>query len=145
MGKYTATRVLTWDAAHRVMRHESKCATLHGHRYVAEITIGAAGLDGVGRVIDFGVVKDLLGSWIDEKLDHTTLVNSEDLDLLSFCMREHLQQGKRPPFVMHCEPTAENICQALLEKAVELFPPEVWVAKVKVWETANCFAEIVPG
>jgi 6-pyruvoyl-tetrahydropterin synthase len=27
------TRVMTFDAAHRVLRHESKCASLHGHTY----------------------------------------------------------------------------------------------------------------
>ena len=32
------TRKLEFDAGHRVMNHESKCATCHGHRYVLEVT-----------------------------------------------------------------------------------------------------------
>lgn len=50
----TVTRVLEFDAGHRVVNHESKCATLHGHRYKVEIVAAAPGLDSLGRVIDFG-------------------------------------------------------------------------------------------
>jgi 6-pyruvoyltetrahydropterin/6-carboxytetrahydropterin synthase len=75
-------RRLEWDAAHRVLRHESKCATLHGHRYIALVTCSAPELDACGRVIDFGVVKEVVGLWIDDNWDHTTLVNRDDHDLI---------------------------------------------------------------
>ena len=34
----TCTRRIEFDAAHRVMEHESKCRHLHGHRYAIEAT-----------------------------------------------------------------------------------------------------------
>ena len=32
----TCTRRIEFDAAHRILNHESKCKMLHGHRYVVE-------------------------------------------------------------------------------------------------------------
>jgi len=140
----TCTRRIEWDAAHRVMRHESKCATLHGHRYAAEITC-QGDLDSVGRVVDFGEIKRLVGAWVDEVWDHTTIYNSLDTKLEAFLLDE-VKQGKREPYAMEGEPTAENIAAALLEVANLLLANErtgLRVIKVRVWETPNCYAEVV--
>ena len=145
MAKVSATRRLEWDSAHRVLRHESKCSTLHGHRYAAELTCDAPELDAVGRVIDFGKIKELVGAWIDANWDHTTLVNGADESLLGFAVREAHQLGKRPPYIFDCEPTAENIAIALLEVAGELLDEYgISVARVRVYETPNCYAEAIP-
>lgn len=72
------TKKLEFDAGHRVLGHESKCAHLHGHRYVAEITVSSPSLDSISRVIDFSVVKKLVGSWIDETWDHNILLHMKD-------------------------------------------------------------------
>lgn len=64
------TRRIEFDAGHRITRHESRCAHPHGHRYVAEVTVAAPELDPAGRVVDFGVMKQILGAWIDEHWDH---------------------------------------------------------------------------
>ena len=53
----TCARRLEFDSGHRVLRHESKCRHVHGHRYVLELTCAAAQLDDLGRVIDFGVTR----------------------------------------------------------------------------------------
>lgn len=135
------TRRLEWDSAHRVLRHESKCAHLHGHRYVAEITCRADKLDDVGRVVDFGVVKDLVGSWIDREWDHGTLVNIEDAALWAW-LDKHDQ--KRWSFAG--EPTAENIAAALLVVARDLLDGDasgLRVVRVRIYETPNCYAEVV--
>jgi len=137
---HTIVRRLEWDAAHRVLRHESKCSTLHGHRYVAEIECTAAKLDPVGRVIDFGAVKEVVGAWIDENWDHTTLINQEDYALRSFCERE-ARDNKRKPFIFTGEPTAENIAKKLHAVASTLLENQgIEVVSVTVWETPNCRA-----
>ena len=73
----TCTRRLEWDAMHRIPLHESKCRAFHGHRYAAEITC-LAPLDSLGRVVDFGVVKQLVGGWIDQHWDHTAILMEGD-------------------------------------------------------------------
>jgi len=136
------TRLLEFDAAHRVMRHESKCATLHGHRYKVEVTCEAAELDYVGRVVDFGMIKSTFGKWLDDNMDHTTIVNEADNDLLTWTANDHRERGKRAPYVFPGEPTAENLAKHLLEKADDLLGKGgLRVCKVRVWETPNCYAD----
>lgn len=137
----TCTRRLEFDAAHRVLRHESKCAHLHGHRYAVEITCQAQSLDSVGRVVDFGAVKEVVGTWLDEKWDHGTILNPEDDELLAWCVRNGQKR-----MVLDGEPTAENIAGAILDYAVNNLQsshrPGLVVIKVRVWETPNCYAEV---
>lgn len=138
----TITRRLEWDAAHRVLRHESKCATLHGHRYVALIEMSGP-LDTCARVVDFGVVRERVGAWIDDHWDHTTLVNLADRDLYEFCYQQVGKGHQREPYPFLGEPTAENIAAVLLSKSVELLADTgVTVVSVEVFETPNCSAKV---
>lgn len=138
----TAARRLEWDSGHRVLRHESKCRTLHGHRYAAEVVVAAESLDEVGRVVDFGVIKQKVGTWIDDHWDHACLVNKDDTALLDFCYADVREKDARPPYVFPGEPTAENIAKELLAKAATLLASDgVRVIRVVVWETPNCYAE----
>ena len=130
------TRKLEFDAGHRILGHEGKCRFLHGHRYSAEITVEAHELDSVGRVIDFGIIKTIVGKWIDENWDHNLLLNSKDPQ------RYHLETTEeRLPYIMSCNPTAENIARELFKMAVLLLPSHLQVVQVRIWETPNCYAD----
>ena len=134
--KQTCTRKLEFDSAHRVMRHESKCRNLHGHRYVAEIT-ACGRLDSLGRVIDFGVLKQVIGGWIDEHWDHGLIVNEEDIALIHMC-----KAAEWKVFILPNNPTAENMAPFLLAKANELLDDTgVLVTHVRLYETPNCWAD----
>lgn len=142
----TCTRRLEADIAHRVLNHESKCAHLHGHRYVFEITAvlpTVSGLDPIGRVIDFSVLKEKVGGWIDREWDHNTLVYENDIAMI--CAFNALQRhsGNRDPFLTEFNPTAENIADHLLRVVCPrvLADTGVTVTKVKVYETPNGIAE----
>lgn len=136
---------LEWDSAHRVLRHESKCGTLHGHRYAAELEVTADELDSCGRVVDFSVIKTEVGAWIDKNWDHTTLVNTEDVNLMAFCSGE-FSKGKRAPYRFPGEPTAENIARVLFERAAMLLAPHnVKVVAVTIYETPTSRATYKPG
>lgn len=136
----TCTRKLEFDAAHRVVNHESKCATLHGHRYVCEFTAQAEQLDGIGRVIDFSVLKAKIGSWLDEKWDHTTIVFREDKETI--VALQSIPRFKEP-FITDWNPTAENMAAYLLNELCPalLIGTGVQVTKVRVFETPNCWAD----
>jgi len=136
----TITRKLEFDAGHRVMNHESKCATLHGHRYVVEIKATAPDLDAIGRVIDFSVLKEKIGTWLDLHWDHNVIVYSEDKETHDALL---LIPRKKDPWVSKWNPTAENMANFLLkEKCPELLlGTDVTVQSVTVWETPNCKAE----
>lgn len=134
----TCTRRLQFCAGHRVLRHEGKCAHMHGHNYVVLITCQAAALDDIGRVIDFGVIKERIGTWIDAAWDHGFLVYEHDREVL-----EVLQRLNQKHYVTPFNPTAENIAEYLLREVCPKFLRELEVeaVEVRVWETENCYAE----
>lgn len=134
------TRKLEFDAAHRVERHGGKCSSLHGHRYVVEITCAAPELDDAGFVVDFGVVKEVVGRWIDDNLDHTTIFDRDD-SWMTVLASAAQQAEMRPWYDLGVPPTAENLAQHLYEKAGELLAGRVRVAHVRVYETPNCWAD----
>ena len=135
--RITCTRKITFDAAHRVMLHESKCRHLHGHTYVAEVTAHACRLDDLGRVVDFSVIKKFVGGWIDEHWDHGTIVNGDDTEL-----RAYLEANNMKHFVLKGNPTAEIMAEALLERANSLLMGAgVTVTHVRLHETPNCWAD----
>ena len=152
----TCTRSIEFDAGHRVVGHGSKCKHLHGHRYKVEITCALiAGTDKLGMVVDFGLVKELVGGWIDDHLDHGLIL--WDLDPLFktfWSMRvdgpalratsaDVEDYGTTPQklYSMRVNPTAENLAAHLLEVATDLLPPEVKPLRVRVYETPNCWAD----
>lgn len=139
----TCTRRIQFSAGHRVFNHESKCNNLHGHNYVAFFHARTAHLDPLGRVIDFSVLKEKLGTWIDIWWDHGFLFNEEDIELKSlFHTDERVLTLKffQCPF----NPTAEEMARYLLEVVCpsQLRDTSVEVYRVVLWETENCFAEV---
>lgn len=135
----SCVRKIHFCYGHRVMNHESKCANLHGHNGVVWIhATPIQGLDAVGRVIDFSVLKEKIGSWIDTHWDHTMIIYKDDLKTI-----ELLQQVEKNKdmYILDTNPTAENLAAHLLWKIC----PEVLkglnivVHKVVFWETENCY------
>jgi 6-pyruvoyltetrahydropterin/6-carboxytetrahydropterin synthase len=66
-----------FDAAHRLPQLPGKCRSLHGHTWHVTATL-AGPLDTKGIVIDMGVVKAELRKFVDDKLDHGTMLGAED-------------------------------------------------------------------
>jgi 6-pyruvoyltetrahydropterin/6-carboxytetrahydropterin synthase len=130
-------REVQFDAGHRLLNHESKCAHLHGHRYRVELHARAPQIDTLGRVIDFSVLKQRIGGWIDEKWDHGFLLNEHDAEAVAAVAS--VKPAKY--YLLPNNPTAENIAQYLIKVCREqLAGLAVEVFKVVVWETPNCHA-----
>ena len=131
-----AVRKIHFCAGHRVMNHESKCATLHGHNYIVWFYAEADSLDAIGRVIDFSVLKDKIGFWIDRFWDHNVIVYSQDTETVKAV--KALPQKKKP-FISRWNPTAENMAQYLLDEVCPqvLSGTGVKVTKIKLYETSD--------
>jgi 6-pyruvoyltetrahydropterin/6-carboxytetrahydropterin synthase len=133
---FSITRLLEMDAGHRLMGHESKCKNVHGHRYRFEVTCEARALDEVGRVIDFGVVKQRVGGWIDDTWDHGFIYQAGD------AIGEAIAAAGHKVYKMACAPSAENIAAELhLMAGMLLAEYELRVVNVRCWETPNCYAD----
>ena len=141
MRRMQAVRRVQFCAGHRVLGHEGRCAQLHGHNYVVFFHAESDGLDGVGRVVDFGVLKERLGGWIDTYWDHGFLYWEADEEMAEIFSR-YLKGHKH--FALPHNPTAENLARYLLEEIGprRLEGTGVHLVKVVLWETENCFASV---
>jgi 6-pyruvoyltetrahydropterin/6-carboxytetrahydropterin synthase len=141
MVRTQAVRRIQFAAGHRVLGHEGRCAHPHGHNYVVFFHAEADTLDDVGRVIDFSILKERLGGWVDRNWDHGFVYCDQDEDLARV-FAEHLPGHKH--FALPLNPTAENMARYLLETVgpSQLRGTGVHLSKVVVWETENCFAEV---
>jgi 6-pyruvoyltetrahydropterin/6-carboxytetrahydropterin synthase len=137
----TASRKIGFDAAHRVMGHEGKCRFIHGHRYTAVLYAQADELDNLGRVVDFSVLKERVGGWIDEYWDHGAIFNNHDMPAKRAVMA-FMRENQQKVYYIDGNPTAENMADYLLRWVCPLVlkGTGVKVVKVKLWETPNCFA-----
>ena len=138
----TATRSIEIDAGHRLLLHESKCAHPHGHRYRFEVTVAASALDAVGRVLDFGAIKEKVGGWLDAEWDHAFLVEKGDP------LAEWLAANRCRHAVLSVPPTAENLAKIVFDKANDLLRSSAGglrVVRVRCWETPNCWSDYEAG
>ncbi|MBT3585745.1 MAG: 6-carboxytetrahydropterin synthase [Halobacteriovoraceae bacterium] len=137
----TCVRKIHFCYGHRVKNHESKCATLHGHNGVIWVhATPIEGLDKLGRVIDFSVLKDKVGGWVDQYWDHTMILFEQDTETLELVKKA---PSFKEVFILPKNPTAENLAEYLLKEICPkvLSGSGVIVHKIVFWETENCYAE----
>jgi len=147
--KVTCTRKLHFDAGHRVMGHENKCAHLHGHSYQvlleAESILTESELDSVGRVVDFGRIKEIYDPWIQEHWDHGFLLHIQDVDAIDRIQGFETGVTTQKLYLLDSNPTAENIGIFLLTSPNFVTQLQVYGVRIKsvtVHETSNCFAKV---
>jgi 6-pyruvoyltetrahydropterin/6-carboxytetrahydropterin synthase len=90
-------------------------------------------------VVDFGVIKEKVGGWINANWDHNMIMHPEDPLLKT--------EGVigRDPFIMPdgMNPTAENMAEILfreVEYIMNFWRIDVRVLNVTLYETPNCRA-----
>jgi 6-pyruvoyltetrahydropterin/6-carboxytetrahydropterin synthase len=133
---FHVSREIDFCYGHRLLNYDGKCRHLHGHNGVAVITIEAPKLDERGMVLDFGEIKKVVATWIDEHLDHRMVLRRDDPAV------PLLQQLGEPVFLLEENPTAENLAKLIFDvSAAPGFP----VVEVRLWETPRCFASYCPG
>ena len=141
------TRRLEFDAGHRIPDHKSQCRHLHGHRYAIEITLAGSVIDRAGdpangMVMDFSEVKSLAKAHVVDLWDHAFIVYEKDTAVRAFLdgMPNH------KTVVIDRVPTVENLAQTAFDilKGVynDRFGRHLSLAKITLYETPNCWAEI---
>lgn len=132
------------ETAHRLMDHPGDCKYLHGHSYLFEITIQGI-LDDGGMIIDFGDLKRIAWGEVISKFDHAVALAVNDP------LVEALRKFDLKMVIMDGRPTAENMAKKVWNELTGLFKmerendsnfPELYIAKVKVWETLTSCAEV---
>ena len=102
-------------AAHNLRNVGGKCESLHGHNFTVEVAVEAEGLDELGMVIDFRLLKAKTRAILDD-LDHRYL-------------NEH-------PFFRRTNPSSENLAAYTFAKlARQVDQGSRRVRWVSVWES----------
>lgn len=136
---YQITKEFTFEAAHRLLKNYSgKCTNNHGHSYKVKLYLESERLDEKDMLMDFTETKKLK-VWIDENLDHVTLLWEEDP------LIESLRAHGNKVLVTKKNPTAEHICELIATQAQQLFEHEgIRVACVEINETCTSAARFFP-
>lgn len=136
--KISVSRVFNFCSAHRLTDYKGKCQYIHGHNYQVRVWCEPKeDLNSLGMVVDYADIKDKIGTWIDENLDHSILVSNEDKEFIQYCIDKEFRY-----YVFPGNCTAEIMAQDLLIKFnAQMQKHKVKVIKVELWETANCSAE----
>lgn len=113
MSKTTMSSRFSFDAAHRLPRHEGKCANLHGHRWVFEVEIEGKINKNTGMIYDFSLLKRLVDEKIGNFLDHSYLNDNFD------------------------NPTAENLVEWIAKAIKASLPNHLFLVSVTLWETPD--------
>ena len=132
---FQITREIRFCYGHRLLNYDGKCKYLHGHNGRAVITLEADQLDALGMVVDFSILKRVVGGWIDANLDHRMILNKNDPAL------PDLKKHGEPVFLIDVNPTAENIAKLIFDYAKSQGFP---VVEVRLWETDDSFAVYRP-
>jgi len=125
---FTVSKTFTFCYGHRLMGDEGRCRHLHGHTGRATFVLASDGLDERGMVVHFDRLKETLGVWIADNLDHSMLLKQDDP------AAKALGDAGERFFPMKDNPTAENIARMLYETAKGFDLP---VASVEVWESES--------
>lgn len=122
-----------FETAHRLPHLSGKCESLHGHSWWAEFTVTAPEL-AAGTVVEFGAFKRELRAWIDQHLDHGTMLGPGD-PLLPVLRAENCKV-----YEVEGWPTVENVAELLALVAADVLTdlvraPGAHVSRVRVSET----------
>jgi 6-pyruvoyltetrahydropterin/6-carboxytetrahydropterin synthase len=128
---YAVTREIHFSYGHRLFNHPGKCARLHGHNGRVQIEVSSQKLDNAGMVVDFEEIKQSIGTWILETIDHKMILWEKDP------LAQVLQKAGETVVLIAEHPTAEVLAKWIFTEARARRLP---VSKVLLWETANSFA-----
>lgn len=134
------TKIFTFETAHAIHGYSGACRNIHGHSYELYVTVGATEskegyLPKPGFVIDFKDLKKIVQHEIVDFFDHRLII-SEDY-LAENPQLKYLENLE----VWHFEPSAENILLYIQQKIQPLMPEGILLKKMKLYETANSYAE----
>ncbi len=130
---YTVSKTFTFSYGHRLLHDAGRCRHLHGHTGRATIVLARDALDANGMVCHFDRLKETIGTWIHDTLDHALLLNAEDpLTLL-------LRDANERFLPMEGNPTAERIAELIFDQARTFNLP---IHAVEVWESETSKATV---
>lgn len=138
------TKEFSFEMAHMLYNYDGPCRNVHGHSYRIFVTLSGSPIDDPdnpknGMVIDFNHLKDIVEKVIINVFDHSVVI-SKNYD------KEKLEVFKQlfaNLLIVDYQPTCENMVFDFAVRIRKQLPSGVKLHSLKLYETANSFAEWV--
>ena len=133
------TKEFRFEMSHILEGYDGLCKNLHGHSYRLFVTVIGEPINDPsnpkdGMVMDFGDLKKIVGTKVVSVFDHALEIpSSEKLEVL--------KQINEKTVVVPFQPTCENLLPYIANEIMNELPQRVKLYQLKLYETANSFAE----
>jgi 6-pyruvoyltetrahydropterin/6-carboxytetrahydropterin synthase len=134
------TTAYVFDAAHRIAGHPGKCAWLHGHTYLLEVTVSSPTLNPLGMVMDFDDLGDAVRKAVLDLWDHATLLAVDDP--LGPAISAVQREAPDRVVLLPGHPTAEVLTREAWTRIESRLPAGITLERVAIRETPSCGSAI---
>lgn len=134
-----------FEMAHVLSNYDGPCGNLHGHSYRCLMefkspSLGQAGEEGM--VIDFNIIKELMGDTIINKMDHAFAYNSNTTDPFELKLATTCVDFNKKVVAFPHRTTAELMSRYICTRANELLASKglkykVICTRVTLYETTT--------
>ena len=143
MHKIRLTKEFNFEMAHALKGYDGACRHIHGHSYRLFVTvIGSPSSDlndpKLGMVMDFSVLKGIVGKLIVDRYDHALILRDCDEKRE---LQEEMQKEFQKVEIIDYQPTCENMISHFADWIKAELPSNVALHHIKLHETATSYAE----
>lgn len=143
MKKVRITKHFDFESAHALYGYDGKCKNIHGHSYQLYVTVIGTPFDDLsnpknGMVMDFGDLKKIVKKEIVTKFDHAVVLNQNSPHKT---LAETIDDHSHKVVLVKYQPTSENMLLDFAETIKKELPENVLLHSLKLYETANSYAE----
>ncbi len=136
------TKEFSFESAHALDGYDGPCREIHGHSYRLFVTVKGhpsttAGDPKRGMVLDFGVLKRIVGEEIVSRFDHALVLCSSE----AASLRETLGARFGNVVEVGYQPTCENMLDDFAGRIAPRLPQGVELFSMRLHETATSYAE----
>jgi 6-pyruvoyltetrahydropterin/6-carboxytetrahydropterin synthase len=126
---YTIFKDFTFAAAHAIRGHTRGCENMHGHNYRVRVHLRAERLDGLGMVLDFADLKEMMQEILGP-FDHRVINDIPPFD------------ERNTTAELFSEYVFQEVARRLARRSED--PDRVGIARVEVWENDTACAVFEP-
>lgn len=143
MATIRLTKEFSFEAAHALDGYDGPCREIHGHSYRLFVTVKGRLVEDpadpkYGMVMDFGVLKRIVGEEIVSRFDHALILRATPQNAP---WREALGGRFRNVVEVDYQPTCENMLDDFARRLARRLPEGVSLQALRLHETATSYAE----
>ncbi|MDD3772780.1 MAG: 6-carboxytetrahydropterin synthase [Weeksellaceae bacterium] len=137
------TKSFNFETAHALYGYDGKCKNIHGHSYKLFVTVkGSPNQEKnhpkFGMVIDFGDIKKIVKSQVEDYFDHSILLNANSPHKI--LGEKLIEEGHKVIFTDY-QPSCENMLIDMVERIRLYLPETVSLHSLRLHETETSYAE----